>query len=160
MSNRIHLEDVAHTNAAVLVDLPVDQLYLLASEADEAAKAAANINNIVKSAIAAKFETRAVSERRSQGKDTGTVRLIQGDYEVVANAPKRVEWDQAKLPNLLDRLSVDLGDSLLDKLVKVEIKIDERAFLALDLDHQAILMDARTVKTGRAVYEILPLAEV
>ena len=35
--------------------------------------------------------------RAEAGKDTGTVRFVDNDFTVIADLPKRVKWDQAKL---------------------------------------------------------------
>lgn len=157
MSNRIHLEDVSAVNAAVLLDLPIDQLDLLLNEAQSSVTAAESVLEILKSVLAVRFEKPAAEMRRAAGKDTGTVRVVQGDYEVMAELAKKVLWDQKKLPDLLDKLIAPF--ETLSKLVKVEIKIDERAFEALSPEHKALLMPARTVKTGKPTYSLKSLAE-
>jgi hypothetical protein len=160
MSNRIHLEDLAGINPAVLLDLPIDQLDLLLSEAQENVTAADAVLETLKSILAVRFESKAAELRRSAGKDTGTVRVIEGDYAVVADLPKKVLWDQGKIGAALDAL--DTVEVAIDmaKLVKVEIKINERAYEALAPEHKAILLPARTVQTGKATYSLKPLAEV
>ncbi len=160
MSNRIHLEDVTATNAAVLLDLPIDQLDLLLSEAQANVIAADSVLEILKSALAVRFEAKAAELRRAAGKDTGIVRVVQGDYEVVADLPKKATWDQAKIGAALDALETIDRTVDMSKLVKVEIKINERAFLDLPPEHQAVLLPARTVKTGKPTYSLKPLAEV
>jgi hypothetical protein len=161
MSNRIHLKDLAGINPAVLVDLPIDQLDLLLNEAQTEVVAAESVLENLKSTLAVRFESKAAELRRSVGKDTGTVRVIQGDYEVVANLPKKVEWDQKKVGAALDALEILEVDGVdMAKLVKVEIKIDERTFEALAPEHKAILLPARTVKAGKPTYALKPLAEV
>ncbi|MGR3443355.1 hypothetical protein DU478_00595 [Thalassococcus profundi] len=42
-----------------------------------------------------KYGDHAQEARRAEGKDTGTVRLQDGPVTVVAELPKRVDWDQA-----------------------------------------------------------------
>jgi hypothetical protein len=116
---------------------------VLLTEAQANVTAADAVLETLKSVLAARFETRAVALRRSAGKDTGIVRVIQGDYEVVAELPKRVKWDSKKLPDLLDSLPADVAKDL----VRVKIDIDERAFLGLSDLHKAALLPARTVET-------------
>jgi hypothetical protein len=159
MSNRVHLQDVTATNAAALLDLPIDQLDLLLTEAQETVTAADAVLEILKSVLATRFETRAAGLRRAQGKDTGIVRVIQGDYEVVADLPKKATWDQKAIGPALDALETVDRTIDMNKLVKVEIKINERAYLDLAPEHQAILRPARTVTTGRATYSLKPLTE-
>jgi hypothetical protein len=155
MSNRIHLEDVPSSDSWTLSDLPIDQLDLLVSEAKAAADEATATLKKLDAAVAIRFNDAAADARRDEGKDTGTVRLGVGDYEVVANLPKKVRWDQNKLPDLLDQLPA----SVTKGLVKVEIKIDEREYLKLPDHHKAALMAARTVETGKPTFEIKLLAE-
>jgi hypothetical protein len=160
MSNRIHLEDLPGINPAVLLALPIDQLELLVSEAQEQANAAGAVLDNLKSIVATRFEAKAAELRRAAGKDTGVVRVIEGDYEVVADLPKKVIWDQKTISAALDALYA-VGDEVdMAKLVKVEIKINERAFQDLAPEHQAILLPARTVNTGKPTYSLKPLAEV
>jgi hypothetical protein len=160
MSNRIHLEDVTALNAAALLDLPIDQLDLLLTEAQATVAAADGVLEILKSVLATRFESRASDLRRAKGKDTGIVRVVSGDYEVVADLPKKVTWDQKAIGSALDALEVAGCDVPMSKLVKVEIKISEGYYEQLKPEHQAILRPARTVKTGRATYSLKPLTEV
>jgi hypothetical protein len=160
MSNRIHLEDLAGINPKVLLDLPIDQLDLLLSEARQAVEAAKGTLDLLTGTVETRFESKAAELRRAKGKDTGIVRVVEGDYEVVADLPKKTTWDQSAIGAALDALdSLDV-DVDMARLVKVEIKINERAYEALAPEHQAILLPARTVKTGKATYSIKPLAEV
>lgn len=156
MSNRMRLEDVHNSDAWTLSELPIDQLELLVSEAKAAVTDAAATLKKLDAAVDIRFHDRAADARRDEGKDTGTVRLGEGDYEVIANLPKKVKWDQNKLPDLLDQLP----SSVAKRLVKVEIKIDERAYLDLTPANQSILLAARTVETGKPTFEIKLLAEV
>lgn len=156
MQNRVYLKDVPDTDVKTLAALPIDQLDLLVSEAEDAMKAVRDVVERLHTALAARFADRAADARRAEGKDTGTVRLIEGDYEVVANLPKRVAWDQKTLPDLLDELPSDVAK----RLARVKIEIDERAFNDLPADYRAILTRARTVSTGKPGFAVKPLAEV
>jgi hypothetical protein len=160
MSNRIHLEDLAGINPGVLLDLPIDQLEMLLSEAQSNVDAATSVLDGLKSILVARFESKAAQLRRAAGKDTGTVRVIHGDYEVVANLPKRVEWCQKTIGAALDALDATDCDVPMSKLVKVDIKISEGYYEQLKPEHKAILLPARTVKTGKPTYSLKPLAEV
>lgn len=159
MSNRIHLEDLPGINPKVLLDLPIDQLELLVGEAQANVDEATATLNLLKSIIATRFESKAAELRRAKGKDTGIVRVVEGDYEVVADLPKKVTWDQDKVGAALDALYAIGVATDLNKLVKVEIKINERAYDALPDEHKTILLPARTVTTGKPTYSLKPLAE-
>jgi hypothetical protein len=160
MSNRIHLEDLAGINPKALLDLPIDQLDLLLSEAQANVDTATSVLDGLKSILVSRFESKAAELRRAKGKDTGIVRVIQGDYEVVADLPKKVTWDQKTIGAALDALEAVDCDVPMSKLVKVEIKISEGYYEQLTPAQKAILLPARTVKTGKATYSLKPLAEV
>jgi multidrug resistance efflux pump len=160
MSNRIHLEDLPGINPKVLLDLPIDQLELLVSEAKANVAAADAVLDNLKSILETRFERKAADARRAKGKDTGIARIIEGDYEVVADLPKKILWDQKTIGPALDALQAIDNDVDMAKLVKVEIKINERAYEQLAPEHQAILQPARTVNTGKPTYSLKPLAEV
>src|SRR5688500_18408540 len=85
------------TDPAVLVQLPLDALDVLLSEADAENK----IVSAAKRAITAHLETRYAKPISgmydAKGSDFGSIRLAEFDYEIVVDTPKKVEWDQAKL---------------------------------------------------------------
>jgi hypothetical protein len=51
-------------------------------------------------AIALRYAEQAARLRHQQGKDTGTVRFEDGDVTVVAELPKRIDWDQNALAEI------------------------------------------------------------
>ena len=79
-------------------------LALLQEEAEEAAKAARQLADWLNGAIALRYGDRAAAARRAEGKDTGTVRFEDDEVTVIADLPKRVEWDQAKLGEMVARI--------------------------------------------------------
>lgn len=86
------------------------------------------------------------------GRDTGTVHLNDGEFDVTVTRPKRVKWDDAKVRAALDTLSSEDARHY----AKVEIKIDERKFAAAPPAVQTLFADARTVETGKATYCLTP----
>jgi hypothetical protein len=72
--------------------LPAAVLALLQDEAEEAAKAARHLADWLNGAIALRYADRATAARRAEGKDTGTVRLEDGEVTVIADLPKKVDW--------------------------------------------------------------------
>ena len=83
--------------------LPATELALLQEEAEEAAKAARTLADWLDGAIALRYGDRAAAARRAEGKDTGTVRFDDGEVTVIADLPKKVDWDQASSPTLVAR---------------------------------------------------------
>ena len=96
-ANRPQLGDLPTMPIGEIAALPADLLALLQEEAEDAAKAARSLADWLNGAIALRYADRAAAARRAEGKDTGTVRLDDGEVTVIADLPKKVEWDQATL---------------------------------------------------------------
>ena len=96
-ANRPRLGDLPTMPIGEIAALPADLLAVLQEEAEDAAKAARSLADWLNGAIALRYADRAAAARRAEGKDTGTVRLDDGEVTVIADLPKKVEWDQAAL---------------------------------------------------------------
>ena len=96
-ANRPQLGDIRTMPIGEIAALPAGLLALLQDEAEEAAKAARPLADWLNGAIALRYGDRAAAARRAEGKDTGTVRLDDGEVTVIADLPKKVDWDQAEL---------------------------------------------------------------
>ena len=96
-ANRPRLGDLPTMPIGEIAALPADLLAVLQEEAEEAAKAARSLADWLNGAIALRYADRAAAARRAEGKDTGTVRLDDGEVTVIADLPKKVEWDQGSL---------------------------------------------------------------
>ena len=108
--NHITLDDLPTMPVGEIAALPGDQLALLKQDADERLRAAKKLCDWLDGAIALKYGDQAQDARRVEGKDTGTVRLQDGPVTVVAELPKRVDWDQTMLANLVERIRADGAD--------------------------------------------------
>ena len=95
--NRPQLGDIRTMPIGEIAALPAAVLALLQEEAEDAAKAARSLADWLNGAIALRYGDRAAAARRAEGKDTGTVRFDDDEVTVIADLPKRVEWDQAEL---------------------------------------------------------------
>ena len=85
--------------------------------------------------------------RQQQGKDTGTVRFEDGDVTVVAELPKKVEWDQVELGRLVERIKADGDDPR--EYVDITLKVSERKYAAWPAQISSSLQD-RTHSQGRS----------
>lgn len=68
--------------------MPVELLAALQGELDHASKQLKAATARFNTALEVRYATRAAEARRACGKDTGTVRLVDGDYTVVADLPR------------------------------------------------------------------------
>ena len=86
------------------------------------------------------------------GKDTGAVRFADGDVTVVADLPKRVEWDQGILAGIVERIRASNRDPA--DYVETIIKVPERRYAAWPKDIRQEFEPARTVRTGKPTFTL------
>ncbi len=144
--NHITLGDLRTMQIAAIVALPPEQLALLQDAASEALRSAKATSDWLEGAIALKYADRAVMARMEASKDTGTVRFEDGAVTVIAELPKRVDWDQAHLADLVERISAAGDDPT--EYVDVSFKVPERKYAAWPESIRQSFAPARTVRTG------------
>ena len=144
--NTPDIEALINLPAAEFADLPVEMLAALQGELNHAACQLKAATARFNAALEVRYATRAAEARRACGKDTGTVRLVDGDYTVVADLPKRVEWDQAQLA----QIAANIADSGEDpaEFIDTALKVSERKYAALPEAWREGFDPARTVKVG------------
>jgi hypothetical protein len=102
--NRPLLDDMLRLPVDEVLSLPAEHLALLQEDATTALDTAKRKRDWIENVIAVRYGQRTVTLRAEQRKDTGTVRFIDGDVSIVSELPKRVEWDQARLAAVVDRI--------------------------------------------------------
>jgi hypothetical protein len=151
--NRIPLDDLPTMPVGEIAAQAGDQLALLKQEADERLRAAKTLCDWIDGAIALKYGDQAQEARRTEGKDTGTVRLQDGPVTVVAELPKRVDWDQAMLAGLVERIRADGADP--SEYVDIAFSVPERKYTAWPKDIRQEFEPARTVRTAKPKFRLL-----
>ena len=151
-ANRPTLEAVRRMPVGDVIALPAEHLALLQADAREAVEAAKRLQDWIEAAITLRYEQRAVAARGAAGKDTGTVRFQDGGVEVIADLPKRVEWDQARLAALVEQIRA--GGENPGDYVEVSFKVPERAYTSWPERIRAAFEPARTVRTGRQTFKL------
>ena len=140
--------------AGEIAALPADMLAALQFEAGEAFQHIKAIKARLDAALALKYGDLATEARRLAGKDTGTVRLRDGTITIVADLSKRVDWDQEKLGQMVERIR-DAGDDPAE-YVEISFKVPERNYVAWPDAIRQGFEPARTVRTGTLKVEIVP----
>lgn len=158
ISNRISLDELRRMAVGDIAALPAEQLALLQDEAADNLRRAKTICDWLDGAVALKYGDRARAARETAGKDTGTVRLQDGAVTVVAELPKRVDWDQAVLANLVERIRTDGADPA--EYVDVSFSVPERKYTAWPNNIRQEFEPARTVRTGKPKFRLLLGEEV
>lgn len=154
MSNRTTLAQLREMNLADAARLPLDQLALLLDDLAALKADAKQLGDLLHDALHARFGDAASTARRADGRDTGRVRLEQDGFEIVADLPKKVDWQQTKLATAVATLR-EWGEDPAD-YVATELRVPEARFTAWPPRIRALFEPARTVATGRPSYTLQP----
>ena len=151
-TNRPTLDALRHLPVSEIITLPAEHLALLQTDAREALDAAKRMQDWIEAVIALRYEQRAIAARGNAGKDTGTVRFTDGDVTIVAELPKRVDWDQARLAAMVERIRAAGDDPA--EYVEVTYKVPERAYTAWPAHIRDAFSPARTVRAGKPTFKL------
>jgi hypothetical protein len=152
-ANRPRLADLPTMPIGEIAALPADLLALLQEEAEAAAKDARTLADWLNGAIALRYGDRAAAARRTEAKDTGTVRLEDGEVTVIADLPKKVDWDQAKLGKLVQRIRAAGDDPA--EYVETTFRVSERKYGAWPTSIREGFEAARRVKPGKPTFRLV-----
>ena len=136
-----------------IVTLPSEVLAVLQEDADAALKSAKSIKDWLDGAIAQKFSDRAREARAAIAKDTGIVRFTDGAITIVADLPKKVDWDQAKLAALVETIRGSGEDP--GQYIEISFSVSERAYGAWPDAIRRAFEPARTLRTGKPTFRLL-----
>lgn len=150
--NRPAIDDLARLEPGAIAALSTDVLSILQGEVEAALACIKTIKDRFDHALDVKFASHAAAARSTEGKDTGTVRIVDEDCTVIADLPKRVRWDQVKLADVVDRIRTAGEDP--NEYVSLEYRISERAYGAWPQSIRSVFAPARTVETGKPSYRI------
>ncbi len=151
--NQITLEALPRLPIAEIVALPAGELARLQREADDALRKAKFTVTWLDSALTQKYAERARQARAEGEKDNGTVRFEDDGVTVVADLPKKVEWDQPELAELVERIKSE-GEDPRD-YVEVTLRVSERKYTAWPSNIRKIFEPARTVRSGKEMFKLI-----
>jgi hypothetical protein len=147
------LQDLHDLPPQEIAALPADVLAVLQQESERALKQAKAAKTGLDAALVLKYGAKAAEARRAANKDTGTVRFADGDVTVVADLPKRVDWDQAKLATTVERIRAAGDDPA--EYVETSFKVAERNYTAWPRAIREGFEPARTVRSGQLTIQLL-----
>lgn len=151
------IEDLPSLALQDIAFLPIDMLAVLQRDIDERLKRDKAIKVRFDKALEVRFATRAAEARRACGKDTGSVRLVDGDYAVTAELPKRVDWDQEKLAQIAANIAASGEDPA--EFIESKLTVSERKYGALPEAWRKGFEPARTVRIGALKITIEPMEQ-
>ena len=156
--NSTLLTQVAAMPPTELSKAPVDVLRKALDAATKEVTSAKNQLAHIEKAIDLRYAHQAKALRLAQGKDTGVVHFDDGDVRVTADLPKKVEWDQKQLAELIARIAA-AGDKPAE-FIETSYRVSETKYQAWQESLRAQFAPARTVTTGKAKYTLLNAGEV
>jgi hypothetical protein len=152
LTNRPSLDTLRQIPLGEVIALPAEHLALLQADARDSLEGAKRLQDAIEAAITLRYEQRAIAARAAAGKDTGSVRFEDGAVTVVADLPKKVEWDQRQLATLVEQIRA--GGENPGDYVEISFKVPERAYTAWPERIRTVFEPARTVRTGRQSFKL------
>ena len=150
--NRPQINDVGAMPIADIIQLPAEHLALLQEDASANLEAAKRLKDWIDGAITHRYAERAINARRTEHKDTGTIRFLDDTVTVIADLPKKIDWDQALIAEVIERIRVGGDDPA--EYVEISFKVPERKYTAWPESIRATFAPARTVKTGKQTFRL------
>ena len=147
------VRDLPGLSAREVATLPIEIFAILQREVDEHLEHGKAAKARLDDALTLRYADRANLARAAAGKDTGTVRFDDGDFTVVADLPKRVDWDQDRLAAMVTRIRAAGDDPA--EYVETSHRISERKFAAWPEAIRQGFEVARTVRPGTLKIEIV-----
>ena len=152
MPNEITLNQVSNIHIGELADLPIHQLVKLQKQAANHLDKAKRLKDLIDGAITIKYQNQSVDIRQRQDKQTGTINFEDGDFKISSNIPKKIEWDQKKLKEVISEIK-EMGDNPYE-YVNVSYKISETKYNAWPEYIKKFFRPARLLKTGKENFKI------
>ena len=132
---------------------PLDQVKLLRNELSAEIDRLKALDAKIYNALYERFEPLAMKARAALLKDTGRIRLTEGEIEVVCDLPKKVTWNQAMLRRAMDEIKNEWqGDPA--EYVKIVLSVSEDKYNAWPTPIKKVFEPARTVTPGKATYDL------
>ena len=150
-------DQILATPASELANLASDSLFQVKNDAADLLAIAKALVEHIDRALDLKYVDRAHQLRLDANKDTGIVHFDDGNVRVTADLPKKVEWDQKQLAELVARIAA-AGDNPAE-FVETTYRVSETKYQAWQESLRSQFTPARTVKVGKASYRLALLSE-
>ncbi|MER2520958.1 MAG: hypothetical protein ABTQ34_09815 [Bdellovibrionales bacterium] len=152
-SNHIAFDQIRDWPPGKIATLSVEELALLLEDLSDAKARLATIENKLRGGLDLKYGPKASAARKAAGKDTGTARVADGRFTVIADLPKRVKWDQPKLARAVRTIIEQWRDDPA-QYVATEYKVSEASYAAWPDVVRKLFEPARTVEHGKPTFRI------
>lgn len=150
-------DQILATPVTELANLASDSLFQVKNDAADLLAIAKALVEHIDRTLDLKYVDRAHQLRLDANKDTGIVHFDDGNVRVTADLPKKVEWDQKQLAELVARIAA-AGDNPAE-FVETTYRVSETKYQAWQESLRSQFTPARTVKVGKASYRLALLSE-
>lgn len=150
-------DQILATPVSELANLASDSLFQVKNDAADLLAIAKALVEHIDRALDLKYVDRAHQLRLDANKDTGIVHFDDGNVRVTADLPKKVDWDQKQLAELVDRIAA-AGDNPAE-FIETTYRVSETKYQAWQESLRSQFTPARTVKVGKASYRLALLSE-
>jgi len=150
-------DQILATPVSELANLASDSLFQVKNDAADLLAVSKALVEHIDRALDLKYVDRAHQLRLAANKDTGVVHFDDGNVRVTADLPKKVEWDQKQLAELIARIAA-AGDNPAE-FIETSYRVSETKYQAWQESLRSQFTPARTVKVGKASYRLALLSE-
>ena len=152
------VNDALNLPVTELALLPPSLLATIQAEIDVATDRMKVVIERFALALEVRYAARALECRHEEGKDTGTTRFEDNGVTVIAELPKRIDWDQAKLAQIAANIASAGEDPA--EFIDTKLSVSERKYGALPESWRKGFEPARTVRTGKPKFRLVLNEEV
>jgi hypothetical protein len=149
---QIDIATIKHMPIGDIMKMKPAILLTLVRQAEDDLRRATMVKDWLHGILVEKYKDQAHNVRQQLGKDTGTIRIEEDGVMVVANLPKKVEWDQKKLAEIIEKLTAEGWN--IQQLATQTFKVSERQFNELPSGVRAMFEEARTIKVGKQTFKL------
>ena len=147
------VDDMLNMPVTELALMPPNLLAAVQAEIDFAMGRMKAVTERFSLALEVRYAARASECRQHEGKDTGTIRFEDDGVTVIADLPKRIDWDQGKLAEIAGNIA-SVGEDPSD-FIDTNLSVSERKFGALPESWRKGFEPARTVRTGKPKFRLV-----
>ncbi len=151
--NHISLDDFLKLQIGDIVALSAKTLAQLQHDVDDHLRKAKQMAAWLDGALLAKYCNQAKNARIAAEKDFGAVRFADQGVTIVADLPKKVDWNQHDLAELVERIKAD-GENPLE-YIDVSFKVSERKYGGWPSHIRRAFEPARTVRAGVQSFRLI-----
>ncbi|CAN0600882.1 unnamed protein product [Ectocarpus sp. 12 AP-2014] len=127
-------------------------LYSLLAEVNDQLGQAKRAKSWLEGAMSIKYSTRIKQARTDSDKKTGIVHIEDAGIKISHDIPKKIQWDQKKLSEIIENIA-EMGSDPLE-YIDISYKVPEHKFISWPKSTQQIFLLARTVRAGNPSYKL------